>query len=133
MGHLDVETILAGDKTLTRVEAQSVKFGTAVSGYEIHIGQTAGADCQRPVLSLGDRAEGATSANGLVMGSYVHGIFADNEFRRAFLNDLAASRGRAGQFAEVDFDARVDAVLDQLAGETAKHLDMDGFARIAGL
>ena len=76
--------------------------------------------------------EGASSANGLVMGSYVHGIFADNEFRRAFLNDLAASRGRTGQFAEVDFDARVDAVLDQLAGETAKHLDMDGFGTDRG-
>ena len=133
LGHLEVETILAGDKTLTRVEAQSVKFGTSVSGYEIHIGQTDGADCQRPVLSLGGRAEGASSADGLVLGSYVHGIFADNEFRRAFLNDLAASRGRTGQFAEVDFDARVDAVLDKLAGEMAQHLDMESFGRIAGL
>ena len=133
LGHLDVETILAGNKTLTRVNARSMKFDTAVSGYEIHIGQTGGADCQRPVLSLDGRSEGATSANGLVMGSYVHGIFADNEFRRAFLNDLATSKGRSGQFAEIDFESRVDAVLDQLAGEMAQNLDMDAFANIAGI
>ena len=100
---------------------------------QVHIGRTGGLDCQRPVLTVDGRAEGAMSSDGMVMGSYVHGIFADDEFRRAFLSDLAASKGQAGHFAEVDFEARVDSVLNQLAGEMAQHLDLDGFTKIARL
>jgi adenosylcobyric acid synthase len=133
LGHLAVETVLAGDKTLTLVAAQSSSFGTPVRGYEIHIGQTSGADCARPMLQIGDRLDGAISPDGQVMGSYVHGIFADDAFRRAFLDDLAARRGRAGAFGVVDFDARVDSVLDELAAHMADHLDMDAIGQIAGL
>lgn len=133
LGHLAVETVLAGDKTLTLVAAQSSSFGTPVRGYEIHMGQTSGADCARPMLQIGDRLDGAISPDGQVMGSYVHGIFADDAFRRAFLDDLAARRGRAGAFGVVDFDARVDSVLDELAAHMADHLDMDAIGQIAGL
>ena len=133
LGHLAVETVLAGDKTLTLVAAQSSSFGTPVRGYEIHMGQTSGADCARPMLQIGDRLDGAISPDGQVMGSYVHGIFADDAFRRAFLDDLAARRGRAGVFGVVDFDARVDSVLDELAAHMADHLDMDAIGQIAGL
>jgi len=133
LAHLDVETVLAGDKKLTQVTARSALFDTPVSGYEINIGRTDGADRQRPLLTLEGRAEGAMSASGQVSGTYIHGIFADNDFRRAFLDDLASSRGRKGQFAKVDFDLRVDAVLDELAANMAENLDMSGFARIAGL
>ena len=133
LGHLAVETVLAGDKTLTLVAAQSSSFGTPVRGYEIHIGQTSGADCARPMLQIGDRLDGAISPDGQVMGSYVHGIFADDAFRRAFLDDLAARRGRAGAFGVVDFDAWVDSVLDELAAHMADHLDMDAIGQIAGL
>ena len=133
LGHLAVETVLAGDKTLTLVAAQSSSFGTPVRGYEIHMGQTSGADCARPMLQIGDRLDGAISPDGQVMGSYVHGIFADDAFRRAFLDDLAARRGRAGAFGVADFDARVDSVLDELAAHMADHLDMDAIGQIAGL
>ncbi len=133
LGHLAVETVLAGEKTLTHVAAQSARFGTTVRGYEIHMGRTNGADCARPMLQIGDRQDGAISADGRVMGSYVHGIFADDAFRRAFLDDLAARRGQFGTFGVVDFDARVDSVLDELATHVADNLDMDAIGRIAGL
>ena len=133
LGHLAVETVLAGDKTLTHVAAQSARFGATVRGYEIHMGRTSGADCARPMLQIGGRQDGAISADGRVMGSYVHGIFADDAFRRAFLDDLAARRGRFGTFGVVDFDARVDSVLDELARHMSDHLDMDAIGRIAGL
>ena len=73
------------------------------------------------------------STDGKVIGTYLHGIFADDGFRRAFLNALAARRGRSGAFGEVDFDARVDETLDELAAHMAATLDLDSFARIAGL
>ena len=133
LGHLDVETMLAAEKTLTEVVATSIAYGANVSGYEIHMGQTSGDDCGRPVLDIGGRFDGAMSPDGKVMGTYVHGIFADNGFRRAFLRDLAAGRGCSGDFGRVDFSARVDAVLDELAAHMATSLDLDAFAEMAGL
>ena len=133
LGHLDVETVLAGDKTLTRVSARAVRPDAPVTGYEIHIGRTGGADCERPFLRIDGRPEGAVSADGAVIGSYLHGIFADDVFRRAFLDDLAARRGRLGRFGVVDFEARVDDVLDDLAAHMAQNLDLDRLGKIAGL
>ena len=132
-GHLDVETVLAGDKTLTRVSARAVRPDAPVTGYEIHMGRTGGADCERPFLRIDGRPEGAVSADGAVIGSYLHGIFADDVFRRAFLDDLAARRGRLGRFGVVDFEARVDDVLDDLAAHMAQNLDLDRLGKIAGL
>ena len=133
LGHLAVETVLAGDKRLTQVTAHANALDLPVRGYEIHMGRTGGPDCDRPFLTLDGRAEGAVSANGAVIGTYLHGIFADDGFRRGFVESLAARRGREGAFGEVDFDARVDATLDDLAAHMAKRLDLDAFARIAGL
>ena len=133
LGHLRVETVLAGDKRLTQVKAHANAFDVPVRGYEIHMGRTGGPDCDRPFLTLDGRQEGAVSADGAVIGTYLHGIFADDGFRRAFLDSLAARRGREGAFGEVDFDARVDATLDELAAHMAANLDLDAFAGIAGL
>ncbi|MEC7305007.1 MAG: cobyric acid synthase [Pseudomonadota bacterium] len=133
LGHLAVETVLAGDKRLTQVTAHANALDLPVRGYEIHMGRTGGPDCDRPFLTLDGKPEGAVSADGAVIGTYLHGIFADDGFRRGFLESLAARRGREGAFGEVDFDARVDATLDELAAHMAKSLDLDAFARIASL
>ena len=133
LGHLGVDTVLAADKTLARVTARAPMFDATVTGYEIHMGRTDGVDCARPLLDIDGRPDGAVSADGLVIGTYVHGIFADDGFRHAFLADLAAHRGRSGRFGEVGFAGRVDAVLDELAAHMAANLDLDAFAEIAGL
>ena len=133
LGFLDVETKLSTAKTLSVVTASSVGFGASVSGYEIHMGETRGPDLSRPVLEIDGRPEGASSANGQIIGSYVHGIFADNFFRKAFLENLADRQGRAINFGEVDFAGNVDAVLNRLADHIAEHLDMDAIAGMAGL
>ena len=133
LGHLAVDTVLATDKTLARVTASAPIFDAMVTGYEIHMGRTDGADCARPLLNIAGRPDGAMSDDGLVIGTYVHGIFADDGFRRAFLDDLAARRGLSGRFGEVDFTGRVDSVLDELAAHMAANLDLDAFAEMAGL
>jgi len=133
LGFLDVETKLSTAKTLSVVTASSVGFGASVSGYEIHMGETRGPDLSRPVLEIDGRPEGASSANGQIIGSYVHGIFADNFFRKAFLENLADRQGRVINFGEVDFAGNVDAVLNRLADHIAEHLDMDAIAGMAGL
>jgi adenosylcobyric acid synthase len=125
LGLLDVETTLVPSKTLTRVEARHVKSGTTVSGYEIHLGTTQGPDCDRPFTLIGDAADGAQSRDGRVMGTYIHGLFSDDDFRRHFLGSLGAE---AGAFA---FEATVEDTLDELALHLSRHLDIDRLLALA--
>ena len=56
LGLLDVETVLAGDKTTVAVDGRDIASGEAVAGYEMHIGRTSGPDAARPLLdSAGGR------------------------------------------------------------------------------
>ena len=76
LGYLAVDTTLAAAKTLTRREGRFVNADAAVSGYEIHMGVSHGADCERPVFMLDDGSvDGAVSPDGQIMGSYLHGLF----------------------------------------------------------
>jgi adenosylcobyric acid synthase len=123
LGLLDVATALAVDKTTVAVSARDVATGLHVAGYEIHLGLTTGPDTARPLLDLGDRVDGARSPDGRVSGTYVHGLFASDEFRRAFLS-LADSG--------VDYETDVEAALDALAEHVEAHVDVDGLLKIAG-
>jgi len=118
LGLLAVETRLGGDKALIEVTGIEHASGQAVRGYEMHIGRTSGADCSRPMLDLQGRPDGAISSDGRVMGTYVHGIFASDAFRNAFLNSL-----RAREASGVAYESLVDEVLDDLADHLARHLD----------
>lgn len=121
---LDVETTLSDDKTTTFTKGVHEETGTAVEGYEIHLGDTQGPDRQRPLLTLDGRTDGAVSPDGRVMGTYLHGLFASDAFRKVFLE-------RLGVRASVSYQARVDAALDGLADHLADHLDVDGLLAIA--
>jgi adenosylcobyric acid synthase len=93
----------------------------------MHMGETSGAGLARPWLALEDgRTDGAVSANGRVMGGYVHGLFASDAFRRAFLARLGAG-GAAGE----PFAGRVDAALDAIAAKLEDSLDVDGLLALA--
>ena len=120
LGFLDIETHMTGDKTLTDVSARHAKTGQDFTGYEIHIGRTDGADCTRPFAFVGDRPDGAISADGRVHGSYLHGMFRDDAFRAAYLSDFGL--GGSSQ----SYDAQVDAVLAGLATHIEAHMDVDG-------
>ncbi|WP_119300474.1 cobyric acid synthase [Dongia deserti] len=126
LGMLQVETRLGGDKALVEVAGQDRASGQSVRGYEMHIGQTRGADCARPMLDLQGRPDGAISADGRIMGTYVHGIFASDGFRHAFLNSLRA-RAASG----VAYESLVDQVLDELADHLARHLDTERILDLA--
>jgi adenosylcobyric acid synthase len=92
----------------------------------MHMGVTTGAGCANPMLDLQGRADGAVSPDGRVMGCYVHGLFAADEFRRAFLARLG-HRG-AGGFGH---EARVEEVLDRLAEHLEVHMDVGRCLEIA--
>ena len=112
-------------KTLTRVTGHHVASGTPLSGYEIHLGQTFGPDCKRPFAMIGTAPDGAVSASGQVMGTYLHGCFASDDFRRAFLAALGAPASR------LRFDDLVERTLDDLALHLETHLDVDRILSLA--
>ena len=93
---------------------------------KMHMGRSDGPDRARPFLTLGGRPDGAVSADGKVMGCYLHGLFAADGFRAAFLADLRA--GRRGGLA---YDSQVERVRDALAGHLERHLDMETLLRLA--
>ena len=74
LGHLDIITIMKKKKKTIRVSACHVESGLNFDGFEIHLGETKGPDCENPFSSVNGRNEGAISKNGLVMGSYIHGM-----------------------------------------------------------
>ncbi len=126
LGLLDVTTVLSGDKTTVPVSGRHVASGDSIDGYEIHLGHTAGPDCTRPVIDLGDRLDGATSPDGLVAGTYVHGLFSADSFRKAFLAE-------AGVASSLAYETSVDAALDGLADHLERHVAIDRLLEIAGL
>jgi adenosylcobyric acid synthase len=127
LGLLDIETELGGGKTLVEASGADCLTGSAVAGYEIHVGRSAGPDAARPLLRLaGGRADGAVSADGRIAGCYLHGLFAADGFRHAFLAQLRP-RAASGQ----RYEARIEAALDRLAEQVATHLDLDRIMAIA--
>jgi len=126
LGLLDVETELTGDKTLTEAVGTDLDTGAPVRGYEMHVGRTAGPGIARPMIRLADGHDGAVSADGKVMGCYLHGLFASDPFRHAFLDRL-----RARPASGTTYDAEVDRVLDDLADHLQSNLDLDGLLDVA--
>ncbi|MEP1695369.1 MAG: cobyric acid synthase, partial [Paracoccaceae bacterium] len=125
LGLLDVVTEMVPDKTLTRISARHALTGCDFTGYEIHIGRSSGTDCARPFAHVADRMDGAISADGLVQGSYLHGMFSDDAFRAAYLNDFGLER------STLAYDVVVDQALDDLAAHLEAHLDLDGLFSLA--
>jgi adenosylcobyric acid synthase len=125
LGLLDVETVLTWEKTLREVKGERLADAEPFRGYEMHVGRTAGPDCARPLLRFADgRLDGATSPSGLVAGAYVHGLFADDRQRAAWLGSL-------GGRSEIAYEATVERTLDDLADHCAAHLDLDAMLKLA--
>ena len=122
LGLLDIQTEMAAEKRLTRVQGRAL--GQEVTGYEIHMGRTSGPDCARPFAHI-PRADGAISADGRVSGTYLHGLFADDGFRAAWL-------ARLGVASAPGYAAGVQQALDDLAAHLETHLNVDGLLALAG-
>ncbi len=124
LGLLDVETRLTRSKALRDVRGSA--WGKAFTGYEMHMGVTSGADCGRPFALLeGGRPDGATNADGTVMGTYIHGLLAGTDLRAALLTALGS------QSARDDHGVSVQRALDEIAEQLERHVDIDRLIAIA--
>ncbi len=125
LGLLDVITTMTPEKSLTRIKAEHAETRQSIGAYEIHIGHTEGADRVRPFALVNGAPEGAISANGRVQGSYLHGLFASDMFRTAYLARLGVAA------ANESYGARVESALDALADHIEGHLDVEGLLALA--
>ena len=126
LGLLNIETMLLPEKTLTRITATHMASGQKIQGYEIHLGASQGADCSRPFARINNTDDGATSADGLVSGTYIHGCFASDGFRSAYLKSLGASS------SGLAFESLIEKTLDELATHLEQHLNLDLMLELAG-
>ena len=126
LGYLDVETTLFATKALYEVDGTSWKSDVPFTGYEMHVGESVGAGTQRPLLAItGCRPDGAVSDDGRIAGCYVHGLFAHEAQRAAWLARIgAASSG-------LHYGRNVEATLDRLADHLEAHVDCDALLALS--
>jgi adenosylcobyric acid synthase len=124
LGLLQVDTMMAPEKTVRNSAAWSTEHDVALSGYEIHLGETTGADCARPPVTIDGRADGATSHDGRVMGTYLHGLFGSDAYRAKLLQSFGIAGGGAS------YRQSVDDALDAVAAELEAVLDRDWLSRL---
>jgi adenosylcobyric acid synthase len=142
LGLLPVATEFAPEKSTRQVRATVLAdygllagaAGIEVSGYEIHMGQSR-SEPGAPVFRVGatpagpaDYTDGVLDAGGLIFGTYLHGLFHNDAFRRVFLNNLRRRHGLAENHHGVTISR--DREYDKLADLVRGHLDMTGVYRI---
>ncbi|MCO6178455.1 cobyric acid synthase [Ciceribacter sp. RN22] len=126
LGLLDVETVMAPEKTVRNSTARSVDYDVPLSGYEIHMGRTEGPDCARPPVTIDGRADGASSPDGRVIGTYLHGLFGSDAYRKRLLASFGIEGG--GE----NYRAGVETALDEVASELERVLSRDWLDRLLG-
>jgi cobyric acid synthase len=129
LGLLDAQTVLAADKTLVRTTARHAASGLDVTGYEIHHGRTS-AERARPILTRPDgEVVGLATDDERIWGTYLHGIFDHDAFRRWFVDRLRSRRGwpPLGR-ASGCYD--IEPALDRLADAVRQSVRMDDIYRL---
>ena len=123
---LDVETELTSEKTTRGVWGVHLPTNTPLKAYEIHLGRTTGVDTALPFARLKDGSlDGAHSPDGHIAGTYLHGAFASDAFRRAWLAQLGLT-SFGGSHTK-----RVEEALEGLAAHLADHMDLEALWELA--
>jgi adenosylcobyric acid synthase len=123
LGWLPVATEFAASKVTRQRRGRA--GGHRLSGYEIHHGRTTGADGWITLDdAYGTSSDGATARDGAVKGTTLHGLFEEDGFRRAFLTEVAARRGKSWAGSDVSFAAARESQIDRLADMLEAHLDL---------
>ena len=129
LGLLALQTTLVPDKQLRTVCGQLYLENAAVSGYEIHAGISRGPALDHPAVQLADgRNDGAISADGQVLATYLHGLFEQPEACSALLRWAGL-----GEVQAVDYHALRERDIERLADLVEAHLDTAKLRALCGL
>jgi adenosylcobyric acid synthase len=138
---LPVVTTLEREKTTVLVQGhlEGAFAPIPVSGYEIHMGQSLGLSGYQPFATVRQttddvtRPDGAVNADGTVMGTYLHGIFDNDAFRQAWLNQVRERFGISPPVSsELSMASTRAQAFDRLATVVREHLEMDAVYRMIG-
>jgi adenosylcobyric acid synthase len=140
LGLLPVVTEFKAVKTTNLATGFDLLFQTPVRGYEIHMGETRMIGAGEPLLELEQRngrvvkvRDGAVSPDQKVYGTYLHGIFDNSRFTRAFLNKIRLHKGLgARDDYPSDYWHYKEEQYDQLAAIIRKNLDLAKIYAILG-
>lgn len=135
LGLLPVITRFNKKKTLSQVKAEALDSRREVYGYEIHHGRTLRLNGAVPAFKIterqGKRAEdidGASSKDGRIWGTYIHGVFDADNFRRGFLNRIRQLKGWPPLIQKTAFN--LDEEFNKLAGLVRENIDLKFLYRI---
>ncbi len=129
LGLLDFDTVLEADKQLRNVTGRLLPGGVPVSGYEIHAGVSSGPALEQPAVQLDDgRFDGAISADGQALGTYLHGLFEGPEACAALLRWAGLDAVET-----VDYHALRERDIERLADLVETHLDTARLRALCGL
>ncbi|ASJ71317.1 Cobyric acid synthase [Granulosicoccus antarcticus IMCC3135] len=126
LGLLDIVTTMYPQKQTRQVNGHCPRSQSVLSGYEIHVGATEGEATRSPMTILNGKPDGATSPDGQIEGTYLHGVFGNDDFRAWWLNNL-----KAGSAGSLNYESTVERELDNLADGLEAALDVDELLRDA--
>ncbi len=146
LGLLHAVTTLGRDKTTVRVRGRvadgAALFaraeGSEVEAYEIHMGRTEVGEARRPFAVVARQGvtvedlDGAVNDAGNVVGTYLHGLFANDPLRSALLVRLAACRGRVPDPRWGEPSSATER-YDRLADVVAASCDLGAIGKLVGL
>ncbi|MDT8316392.1 MAG: cobyric acid synthase [bacterium] len=140
LGLLDIETALKESKETHQVAAVQVGRENILKGYEIHMGESSYLNGASPLFEIKIRGagdvkvgDGAMSFDGRVWGTYIHGIFDNDDFRKSVLDEVRKEKGvTTGDKGSAYTDLKEEGYR-QLAELVESNLDMEAICRIAGL
>jgi cobyric acid synthase len=136
LGLMPLSTVLVPEKLLAQTAAMHLTSGLAVSGYEIHHGRTEGMETLPLMKKAGNDSGsglvGAGTDDGMVWGTYLHGVFDADEFRRWFIDRLRLRRGLVPQ-GKVLATYDLEPAFERLARAVRDSVDIDRIYHIMGL
>lgn len=141
LGYLPTETTFYAEKRTERVGGTVTCShpgweqwkGLPVHGYEIHMGKTLFLEPVDRLFTIGEHKDGSLSHDGRIWGTYLHGIFHNDAFRRNWLNQLRLQKGLNPIQELIPFRHRQMEAFDRLAEHVRQHVDVDQIVRITGL
>lgn len=143
LGLFPQETEFAKEKRTLRVRGTVLSgspelIDLPVEGYEIHMGVTRDLEPGEHLLRLRssedgreqERTDGASADEGRRIGTYLHGIFDNNEFRRAWLNEIRRAKGLSALGSETSYREDRELAFERLAAHVRCSLHMEQIYRI---
>jgi adenosylcobyric acid synthase len=125
LGLLNIETTMSEQKILKEVTATTTDGKLKVNGYEIHIGQSIGADLENSWLKVNNKSVSASSKDGKVQGCYIHGLFSNDAFRSDYIKSLGALA------SDINFNGTIDHTLNLLSSHIENFIDFDRLISLA--